>query len=556
MSETRAKGYKNNGRAEACRKRRHDLAIQLRKNKRAEAIRNRRATSEAVRGERLSARWYEVPPVAEVPPDAIDGILQRFSAALSSSKPDVPPDEFVLEDSGQWVTVILSTSNDPGHPSYKNALWTLSNMCALDGPFAMALCDRGAMMVFTQALAHPLVSIQELGLYGIGNIYGEEDIHLVLPAIESSLEAVLGIFMHARSIEIVDLCAFCLNNVFYKKKDGAHGIYVPMGILEPLARSMFGHLDQVLFPWAIRLLAMGTREERKCAESAVMYVLEAMQKFVNMYLDSTEGDGLSECLTFLAPVLRQWENISFWCSDVEGDHQPYDIVRPLVKCVTSIFDKEPVPCIPMDLRCVDAYPTLAAKVNVSRGLATPTEYLVLQHGFLDGMEYLLTMISESSGYFVRATVIDVVRCMGNILVDSTSMIQLGITKGLYALLAQIHKRYAHTSRAIAKECLMAVLQSASVPMDASLKESLLRHIASLGMIPAACDELVLHHKHEVESIAFSTYFLYEIAWMDEKYREIIYAHEGIEEALSDVSGCQDAEKLLELIGESEEDVFF
>ena len=556
MAERRAKGFRNNGRAEASRKRRHDRTIQLRKDKRAEALRNRRATSEDVKGERLSARWYEVPPVAEVPPDAIGDILQRFSAALSSSKPDVPPDEFVLEDSGQWVTVILSTSNDPGHPSYKNALWTLSNMCALDGPFAMALCDRGAMMVFTQALAHPLVSIQELGLYGIGNIYGEEDIHLVLPAIESSLEAVLDTLMHARSIEIADLCAFCLNNVFYKKKDGARGIHVPMEIMEPLARNMFDHLDQVLFPWAIRLLAMGTREERKCAESAVMYVLEAMQKFVNIYLNSTEGDGLSECLTFLAPVLRQWENISFWCSDVEGDHQPYDIVRPLVKCVTSIFDKEPVPCIPMDLS-VDVYPTLVAKVNVSRGLATPTEYLVLQHGFLDSMEYLLTMISETSEYFVRATVIDVVRCMGNILVDSASMIQLGITKGLYALLALIHKRYAYTSRVIAKECLMAVLQSASVPMDASLKESLLRHIASLGMIPAACDELVLHHKHEVESIAFSTYFLYEIAWMDDKYREIIYAHEGIEEALSDVSDvCQDAERLLELISESEGDVFF
>merc|ERR1712226_1270974 len=180
MNSTRFKSWKNKGKdAESSRKQRQENAIELRKNKREEALTKKRNVP-TLDGDDLdtdsdpgSVRPNPLELVtnarSENPQTQLDAI--QSARKLLSSDRNPPIDDLI--QSGIMPVLVESLKRDDHHQIQFEAAWALTNIASGTSQQTQAVVNAGAVPLFLQLLNSPHHNVCEQAVWALGNIIGD-----------------------------------------------------------------------------------------------------------------------------------------------------------------------------------------------------------------------------------------------------------------------------------------------------------------------------------------------------------------------------------------------
>lgn len=180
INSTRFKSWKNKGKdAESSRKQRQENAVELRKNKREEALTKKRNVP-TLDGDDLdtdsdpgSVRPNLMELVtnarSENPQTQLDAI--QSARKLLSSDRNPPIDDLI--QSGIMPVLVESLRRDDHHQIQFEAAWALTNIASGTSQQTQAVVNAGAVPLFLQLLNSPHHNVCEQAVWALGNIIGD-----------------------------------------------------------------------------------------------------------------------------------------------------------------------------------------------------------------------------------------------------------------------------------------------------------------------------------------------------------------------------------------------
>lgn len=179
--KSQLKQYKKGVDADESRKKREEISVELRKNKREEQIAKRRATSQAPSSTVATSATPAVPaPTAALIPAFREGLmstdpakhadcLKGFRQMLSVDQN--PPIQEVL-DAGVLPRLVQFLQHPVAALQFE-AAWAITNIASGKSEHTNAVVASGAIPLFIQLLRSPNMEVVEQAIWALGNIAGD-----------------------------------------------------------------------------------------------------------------------------------------------------------------------------------------------------------------------------------------------------------------------------------------------------------------------------------------------------------------------------------------------
>ncbi|KAI1292045.1 Importin subunit alpha-3 [Halotydeus destructor] len=177
---TRIQNFKNKGRdQDEMRRRRNEVTVELRKNKREESLLKRRNVPAALDGslEGEAEKTVDFNSLQAIVQSAgcDDPILQlqavKAARKLLSSDKNPPIDELI--SSGILPILVACLKQEESPQLQFEAAWALTNIASGTSQQTQAVVQSGAVVIFLKLLASPIENVCEQAVWALGNIIGD-----------------------------------------------------------------------------------------------------------------------------------------------------------------------------------------------------------------------------------------------------------------------------------------------------------------------------------------------------------------------------------------------
>lgn len=276
VPDHRKNAFKNRGnmQQDELRRRREDVAVEIRKQKREESLAKRRNMTIGSGAEGAESEDENQSPAGNQQidnmPQMVSGVFSNNPAEQQSataqfrkllSKERNPPIDQVI--SCNVIPRFIEFLNSPNHVLQFEAAWALTNIASGSPAQTQVVIDAGAVPIFIALLQSPANDVREQAVWALGNIAGDSPRCRDYVLREGALPPLLAILNESQSkITMLRNATWTLSN-FCRGKNPQPDWQMISPALPVLAKLIYAHDEEVLTDacWAVSYLSDGANEK-------------------------------------------------------------------------------------------------------------------------------------------------------------------------------------------------------------------------------------------------------------------------------------------------------
>lgn len=265
---------------EESRRKREEVTIQIRKQKRDEQVAKRRVQSESPQGEGKSNSMHDKADIEQklqALPQLVAGLLSddpmqqvecatHFRKLLSIERN--PPIQEVI-DSGIVPRLVQFLSFHHNYNLQFEAAWALTNIASGTSVHTQVVMHHGAVPVFVQLLSSPNEDVREQVVWALGNIAGDSHACRDKVLRAGALQPLLALCTPSAKISVLRNATWTLSNFCRGKPQPPFELVEPA--LETLSQLIRSKDDDVLTDacWALSYLSDDTGPQNRKIQAVI-----------------------------------------------------------------------------------------------------------------------------------------------------------------------------------------------------------------------------------------------------------------------------------------------